>query len=102
MLQVVEDMNSFQDQLGRDQAACSPLLEAIGDIKFKESVKYIEAVYKQLVQGKKYFIKWLSRAGGLWNQLTILDESNSPNYTGIFSWFYWKGFCNMKLAGLFQ
>ena len=53
MLQVVEDLNSFQDQLGRDQAACSPLLEAIGDIKFKESVKYIEAAYKQLVQGKQ-------------------------------------------------
>ena len=64
MLQVVEDLNSFQDQLGRDQAACSPLLEAIGDIKFKESVKYIEAAYKQLVQGKTYFIKWLSKQPG--------------------------------------
>ena len=60
----MDALNSIQDQLDRDQAAWSPMLEAIGDIKFKESVKYIEAAYKQLVQGKTYFIKWLSKQPG--------------------------------------
>ena len=64
MLQVVDDLNSIQDQLDQEQAARSPLLEDINDVKFKESVKYIEAAYKQLVQGKTYFIKWLSKQPG--------------------------------------
>ena len=50
--QEVDDLNSIQDQLDREQAARSSMLEDIGDLKFKESVKYIEAAYRQLMLGK--------------------------------------------------
>ena len=36
--QEVDDLNSIQDQLDREQAARSSMLEDIGDLKFKESV----------------------------------------------------------------